>query len=104
MQLLYEIIQPQKHSVNAFVFICLEFVLLHTISAIHYLDFCGENFYRDCGRIIELNPGWSELLDRYHIRLDSYPKNAQRSIQLSKDPHRKRGCEDEAADLFEKIP
>lgn len=67
------------------------------------LDFYGARFYLDYGTIVQLEPGWSDLLERYHIRWVLFPKNSRLCRQLKENPNWKLLCEDQASDLFVKI-
>jgi hypothetical protein len=67
------------------------------------LDFYGKNFYFEYGMIVQLEPGWAQLLDKHKIGWILFPKNNQLSRQLKEDRRWKLVCEDQAADLFERV-
>jgi hypothetical protein len=64
------------------------------------LDFYGKKFYLDYGKIVLLDPAWSEILDRHHIQWIIFPKNGSLAHILSADPHWQLAAQDAAANLF----
>ncbi len=64
------------------------------------LDFYGKKFFLDYGKIVQLEPGWSDLLDRYRINWIIFPKNSPLCQRLRESQHWRLACEDKAADLF----
>lgn len=66
------------------------------------LDFYGKKFYFDYGAIVQLEPGWEKLLDKYKIGWIIFPKDNPLSRQLKVHTHWKLLCQDEAAALFQR--
>jgi hypothetical protein len=64
------------------------------------LDYYGEGFYSDYGRVCQLKPGWHQVLEKYNIAYVLFPKQSALCDQLSRMPDWKLAASDPAADLY----
>lgn len=67
-------------------------------------DFYGEEFYTQYGRIVQVEPGWQDLLDKLSIDWILIPKDARLVEPLSKESTWTEACRDGGSVLFVRAP
>ncbi len=54
-------------------------------------DFYGDSFYHEYGTVVQLQPGWQDILKRHHITWILVPRNSRLAEELEQEGSKKPG-------------